>query len=215
MRYVYLLRGGDKHYKVGIAADVSARIKTIQTGNGNRIELITARRTATPRELERIIHESLKDSRVDGGTEWFELTPEQALDLAALIHSVKTVSTGDVEALREDIEDIYASQAKVYAMLARVVEKLNEEPTLKGQLTPTALEAAEALDREAMKREAEEELYNDAVELARKAGKVSTSMLQRRLRIGYARASRLMDELEENEVVGPANGILARTVLQQ
>ena len=44
-------------------------------------------------------------------------------------------------------------------------------------------------------------------------GKASTSFLQRRLRIGYARAARLIDLLEEGGIVGPANGAKPREIL--
>lgn len=61
--------------------------------------------------------------------------------------------------------------------------------------------------------QAEDELYNDAKEVVVMAGKGSASLLQRRLRIGYARAARLLDILEEEGVIGPAEGAKPRDVL--
>jgi S-DNA-T family DNA segregation ATPase FtsK/SpoIIIE len=51
-----------------------------------------------------------------------------------------------------------------------------------------------------------DDLVKKAIEIVRGEGRASASMLQRRLRIGYPRAARLMDELEELGVVGPAQG---------
>jgi S-DNA-T family DNA segregation ATPase FtsK/SpoIIIE len=59
----------------------------------------------------------------------------------------------------------------------------------------------------------DDDLYNEAREHVQKAGKASTSYLQRRLRIGYARAARLMDLLEERGVIGPADGAKPRDVI--
>ncbi|HIB35383.1 MAG TPA: DNA translocase FtsK, partial [Dehalococcoidia bacterium] len=57
-------------------------------------------------------------------------------------------------------------------------------------------------------------LYNDAVGLAKSTKKLSISFLQRKLRIGYPRAARLMDELEEEGIVGPIqNSIKSRDVI--
>jgi len=61
----------------------------------------------------------------------------------------------------------------------------------------------------------EDELYEDARETVIRAGKASTSYLQRKLRVGYARAARLMDMLEENGVIGPAQGSKPRDVLER
>ena len=52
----------------------------------------------------------------------------------------------------------------------------------------------------------EDDLYRQASEEVRKTGRASVSLLQRRLRIGYSRAARLIDELEENGVIGPDQG---------
>jgi S-DNA-T family DNA segregation ATPase FtsK/SpoIIIE len=58
----------------------------------------------------------------------------------------------------------------------------------------------------------DDELYGEAKEVIIQAGKASASLLQRRLRIGYARAARLLDILEERGVVGPADGAKPREV---
>ena len=49
-------------------------------------------------------------------------------------------------------------------------------------------------------------LYDESVELVRKEGRASVSMLQRRLRIGYTRASRIVDMMEDKKIVGPPEG---------
>jgi S-DNA-T family DNA segregation ATPase FtsK/SpoIIIE len=49
-------------------------------------------------------------------------------------------------------------------------------------------------------------MYAQAVVEVRKSGRASVSLLQRRLRIGYSRAARLIDELEANGVIGPDMG---------
>ncbi len=60
--------------------------------------------------------------------------------------------------------------------------------------------------------EMEDDLYNDALEVIREAGKASASLLQRRLRVGYARAARLLDIMEDKGIIGPADGAKPREV---
>ena len=57
-------------------------------------------------------------------------------------------------------------------------------------------------------------LYNDAVTLVFEFGKASTSLLQRRLRIGYGRAAHLIDLMERDGLVGPADGSRPRELLK-
>lgn len=59
----------------------------------------------------------------------------------------------------------------------------------------------------------DDELFNDARDLCIQAGKASASLLQRRLKVGYARAARLLDILEAEGVIGPADGAKPRDVL--
>ncbi len=61
--------------------------------------------------------------------------------------------------------------------------------------------------------EAKDVMLDKAIELARHNNKLSTSLLQRRLRIGYPRAARLMDQLEDEGVIGPADGSKSRDVI--
>lgn len=63
------------------------------------------------------------------------------------------------------------------------------------------------------KEEFDDPMYNEIVEFAIQTGKVSTSLLQRRFRLGYNRAARVVDLLEERGIVGPPNGSKPREVL--
>ncbi|MBQ1417910.1 MAG: hypothetical protein IIY95_00705, partial [Firmicutes bacterium] len=59
----------------------------------------------------------------------------------------------------------------------------------------------------------EDDLLADAIECVVRAEQASVSMLQRRFRIGYNRAARLIDMMEERGIVGPADGSRPRKVL--
>ncbi|MCK5021666.1 MAG: DUF87 domain-containing protein [Candidatus Pacebacteria bacterium] len=58
-------------------------------------------------------------------------------------------------------------------------------------------------------------LYEEAKEIIIQAGSASTSYLQRKLKVGYARAARIIDELEENGIIGPKDGSKPREILIQ
>ena len=59
----------------------------------------------------------------------------------------------------------------------------------------------------------EDELYNQAIEIIKNEGKASTSFLQRKLQIGYNRAARIIDMMEEKNIVSKANHVGKREVL--
>ena len=78
-------------------------------------------------------------------------------------------------------------------------------------LRPVSADASE--DSDAENSASTDALFDKAVELAHTQKKLSTSLLQRRLRIGYPRAARLMDELEDNGVVSAGDGSKSRDVI--
>ena len=59
----------------------------------------------------------------------------------------------------------------------------------------------------------EDALYNEIVEFAISTGKISASLIQRKYRLGYNRAARIIDQLEERGIIGPPNGSKPREVL--
>lgn len=56
-------------------------------------------------------------------------------------------------------------------------------------------------------------MYDEAVKLVQETGKASSSLIQRRLKLGYARSAYLLDQMEQNGVVGPASGAKPREIL--
>lgn len=62
--------------------------------------------------------------------------------------------------------------------------------------------------------EADDELFDDAVRLVLETGSASISMIQRRFRVGYARAARLIDMMEQRGIVGPYQGSKPRELLK-
>lgn len=74
-------------------------------------------------------------------------------------------------------------------------------------------EVAEAVAFEPVEEEETDDLFEQAVEVVSQHSQVSVSLLQRKLRIGYNRAARLMEELEEQGIVGVSEGGRSREVL--
>ena len=96
--------------------------------------------------------------------------------------------------------DHWRSQAK-----AVYNERLLEVPKDENAAGPDGEPGAEAID---------DDLYQEAVRVVCEAGRASTSTLQRRLRIGYGRAARLIDIMEKDGIVGPPDGTKPREVLK-
>ena len=98
------------------------------------------------------------------------------------------------------------------------IEKINN--FLRSQAEPNyveeILEFSEEVDNKLNNSEMndKDELYQSALKLVKNEGKASTSFLQRKLQIGYNRAARIIDMMEENGVVSKANHVGKREILQ-
>jgi S-DNA-T family DNA segregation ATPase FtsK/SpoIIIE len=76
-------------------------------------------------------------------------------------------------------------------------------------------EILEEKDEKAEDEEIDDEKYKEAVEFVTDRGEASISMVQRRFRIGYNRAARIVERMERDGVVGPSDGVKPREVLRK
>jgi len=117
------------------------------------------------------------------------------------------------------LQSAYLSDKEVKRVVDYIVEQQKVEIGEEDELSKSAAEminkseGAGAGGGAGSGGSADDALYEDARKIVLEARKASTSFLQRRLRVGYARAARLIDMLEQNGVVGPGEGAKPREVL--
>ncbi len=87
------------------------------------------------------------------------------------------------------------------------------KPSYEKEIHNQLRKPAAAADMEMGASNEDEDLVQSCIEVIRSEQKASVSLLQRRLRLGYTRAARLMDELEQRGVVGPSKGAEPRDIL--
>ncbi|KIL41396.1 cell division protein FtsK [Gordoniibacillus kamchatkensis] len=103
------------------------------------------------------------------------------------------------------VQGAFLSDQEVEAVVSFV--RKQEQANYQEEMVPQVEEQAEA------NNEYEDELYDQAVQIVLEAKQASVSLLQRRMRIGYTRAARLIDYMEAKGVVGPYEGSKPREVL--
>jgi DNA segregation ATPase FtsK/SpoIIIE, S-DNA-T family len=114
------------------------------------------------------------------------------------------------------IQSAYISENEVKAVVKYLVDSYSSEVPSEINLTGDVSKNSifDATLEESGGQE-DDDLYEDARQTVIEAGKASTSYLQRKLGIGYARAARLIDMLEERGVIGPGSGAKPREVLDR
>ncbi|MDO5399781.1 MAG: DNA translocase FtsK [Eubacteriales bacterium] len=115
------------------------------------------------------------------------------------------VTDGEVEAITEYIKDNY---------VASYDQAVMEDIEKKAMQTGKKSAPASVSDPDPSDEELEgDEMLPQAVDVILETGQASVSMLQRRLKLGYARAARIVDEMEEKGIVGPFQGSKPRSIL--
>jgi S-DNA-T family DNA segregation ATPase FtsK/SpoIIIE len=115
------------------------------------------------------------------------------------------------------IQSAYVSETEVKKVVKYLkdtyADEIPSEITFSGDVATS--DNGKTIFDEAMSddEEVDDDLYESAREEVLKAGKASTSYIQRRLRVGYSRAARLIDMLEQKGVIGPADGAKPREVI--
>jgi S-DNA-T family DNA segregation ATPase FtsK/SpoIIIE len=124
-------------------------------------------------------------------------------------------SSGDAQP--ERLQSAFISESEVKKVVKYLAETYRDEVSEEITLTAGSISADKSIFESSLENEDfdDDEMYEEARICVMEAGKASTSYLQRKLKLGYARAARLMDRLEERGVIGPGDGAKPREVLEK
>ena len=135
----------------------------------------------------------------------------------------KLLGAGDMlyssgEAQPERLQSAFISETEVKKVVKYLADAYRDEVSEEISLTSGSISADKSIFEASLEDgggEDDDEMYEEARACVIEAGKASTSYLQRKLKLGYARAARLMDVLEERGVIGPGDGAKPREVLEK
>ena len=199
MQAVYMLRAGQSQYKIGVSSNVSKRVASLQTGNSNLVEVVTSKIVNDPYKVEQQIHKRLHAMKTNGGKEWFALEPEEAIEIAILINRFLGLEIIEKLTIAEILDRQKILDKSIGKKLDFVINAYQKdykpEPLIKSE------------------NETVDDIYETAINICRLEGKASTSFLQRSLSIGYGRAARIIDKMEQEGIVSQLNGIKPREIL--
>ena len=153
---------------------------------------------------------SAMESRIILDTQGAEKLVGRGDMLFAPIGTGKPVRVQGCYVSDEEVEDVatYVKEHYITNYDQTVMEEIERKAAQTGNSKPTASDptpTSEEMDGD--------EMLPAAVDVILETGQASVSMLQRRLKLGYARAARIVDEMEEKGIVGPFQGSKPRTIL--
>jgi len=124
-------------------------------------------------------------------------------------------SSGDAQP--ERLQSAFISEVEVKKVVKYLADSYKDEVSDEISLTVGSISADKSIFESTLDNEEDDdaEMYEEARLCVIEAGKASTSYLQRKLKLGYARAARLMDKLEERGVISAGDGAKPREVLEK
>ncbi len=132
----------------------------------------------------------------------------------------KLLGAGDMlyssgEAQPERLQSAYITEGEVKKVVQYLADAYKDEIMDEINISSGSISNDKSIFESTLDGEDDDEMYEEARLVVIEAGKASTSYLQRKLKLGYARAARLMDKLEERGVIGPGDGAKPREVLEK
>lgn len=209
-------------YIVAIVDEFADLMSTV----GSEIEVSIARLGAKARAagIHMILATQRPDVKVINGTIKSNIPGRIAFRTASGIDSRTILDSNGAEKLLGKGDMIFAPPGKPTQRVqgafisntdvTNVVEfvKAQQEAQYSEAMTVTDDEIAQDTSENASQGDSEDELFQEAIQFIVEQQKASTSLLQRRFRIGYNRAARLIDDLEAGGYIGPADGSRPRRV---
>lgn len=111
------------------------------------------------------------------------------------------------------VQGCFVSDKEIGRLIDFLKQQKNTEYNNDIVSQPVAIPGSKTNNVQSVSGEEHDTMFNDAVTFIRDTGKASATYLQRHFKIGYARAARLLDELEKAGIVGPVNGAKPRDIL--
>lgn len=127
----------------------------------------------------------------------------------------KLLGNGDMLYLSSDaskpkrIQGVFISEEEVRKVVEFIKAQKQEETEYDSEIVESKRFGSDPM---AENSDVDDKLYNEALEVVRAAGKASATLLQRRLKVGYSRAARLLDAMEDKGAIGPSQGAKPREV---
>lgn len=240
-RYELLLESGcrdiksyhQSHHSLPYIIIVIDELADLMTSYGREVEgsIIRLAQMSRATGIHLVVSTQRPSVEVITGLIKANITTRVALQVASQVDSRTILDTSGAEKLLghgdllfvsaelskpRRIQGAYITEDEIKKVVSFVKENNEMAPqeniqsmTLEEANNQTSLIDFDGLDKESD----DDELYEDAIEVVRSAKKASASLLQRRLKVGYARAARLIDMMEERGVVGPGDGAKPRDVL--